>query len=303
MIRQDYNRFCVEGVPRPNVTFTVPEPLRAFLRSHQELGYDALFEASSQAIKALVHDPRFLGADRAGFFGVLHTWGRQLQYHPHIHYVVPGGALSSEDGAWHASSPSFFLPVKALSRLFRGKFRALIRKAALLDQIRSEIWQQDWNVNCQAVPNAEASIQYLAPYVFKVAISDHSILKVEETSVSFSYKKPGSARLRTLTLDPLEFIRRFLQHVLPKGFMKVRYYGFLSPTAKVPLEDIKVLVELAHGFTVTVPEIELPPWPQPICQACGGRLRFHSAVRIPRNTRPLPMSAGPPDSIALAANG
>jgi len=285
------------------LTFTVPEPLRAFLRSHQELGYDALFAASSQAIKALVHDPRFLGADRAGFFGVLHTWGRQLQYHPHIHYVVPGGALSSEDGAWYASSPSFFLPVKALSRLFRGKFRALIRKAALLDQIPSETWQQDWNVNCQAVPNAEASIHYLAPYVFKVAISDHRILKVEENAVSFSYKKPGSARLRTLTLDPLEFIRRFLQHVLPKGFMKVRYYGFLSPTAKVPLEDIKVLVELAHGFTVTVPEIELPPWPQPICQACGGRLRFHSAVRTPRNTRPLPMSAGPPDSIARAANG
>jgi hypothetical protein len=189
--------------------------------------------------------------------------------------------LSSEDGAWYASSPSFFLPVKALSRLFRGKFRALIRKAALLDQIPSETWQQDWNVNCQAVPNAEASIQYLAPYVFKVAISDHRILKVEKTSVSFSYKKPGSAR-------------RFLQHVLPKGFMKVRYYGFFSPTANVPLEDIKALVELAHGFTVTVPEIKPPPWPQPICRACGGRLRFHSTVRTHRSTRPLPMSAGPP---------
>jgi hypothetical protein len=106
-----------------------------------------------------------------------------------------------------------------------------------------------------------------------------------------------------LTLDPLEFIRRFLQHVLPKGFMKVRYYGFLSPTTKVPLEDLKALVELAHGFTVTVPEIELPSWPQPICRACGGRLRFHSAVRTPRSTRPLPMSAGPPGSTALAANG
>ena len=136
-----------------------------------------------------------------------------------------------------------------------------------------------------------------------MAISDHRILKVEENAVSFSYKKPGSVRLRTLTLDPLEFIRCFLQHVLPKGFMKVRYYGFLSPTAKLPLEDIKALVELAHGFTVTVPEIELPPWPQPNCRACGGRLRFHSAVRTPRSTRPLPMSVGPPDSIALRANG
>ena len=285
------------------LTFTVPEPLRAFLRSHQRLGYDALFRASSQAIKALVRDPRFLNADSAGFFGVLHTWGRQLQYHPHIHYVVPGGALSSEEGAWHASSRGFFLPVKALSRLFRGKFRALMHKAALLHQIPSEVWEQHFNVNCQAVPTAEASIQYLAPYVFKVAISDHRILKVEEGLVSFSYKKPGSARLRTLTLDALEFIRRFLQHVLPTGFMKVRYYGFLSPTAKVSLEELKAQIELAHGFTVTVPETERPPWPQPTCQACGGRLCFHRSLRI-RPHRPMTAkSAGPPGSSALPANG
>jgi hypothetical protein len=101
----------------------VPEALRAFLYHHQRLGYGALFEASSQAIKALVRDPRFVGGDEAGFFGVLHTGGRQWQSHPHIHYVVPGGALSSEDGAWHASSPGFFLPVKALSKIVRAKFR------------------------------------------------------------------------------------------------------------------------------------------------------------------------------------
>ena len=267
------------------LTFTVPEPLRAFLRSHQQPGYDALFQASSQAIKTLVRDPRFLNADQAGFFGVLHTWGRQLQYHPHIHYVVPGGALSAEDGAWHASSLAFFLPMKALSRLFRGKFRDLMHTAGLLHQIPSETWQQDWNVNCQAVPSAEASIAYLAPYLFKVAISDHRILKVEDGRVSFSYKKTGSARLRTLTLDALEFIRRFIQHVLPTGFMKVRYYGFLSPTAKVPLEELKAKVELAFGFTVTLPEVELPPWPQPACQALWG-------------TTPLPqLTAHPPPPI------
>jgi len=283
------------------LTFTVPEPLRAFLRSHQQLGYDALFQASSQAIKTLVRDPRFLNADQAGFFGVLHTWGRQLQYHPHIHYVVPGGALSAEDGAWHASSLAFFLPVKALSRLFRGKFRDLMHTARLLDQIPSESWQQDWNVNCQAVPSAEASIAYLAPYLFKVAISDHRILKVEDRRVSFSYKKIGSARSRTLTLDALEFIRRFLQHVLPTGFMKIRYYGFLSPTAKVPIADLKAKVELAFGFTVTVPEVELPPWPQPACQACGGRLRFHSSRRI-RHRPLMPKNVRPPGSTRSLAH-
>jgi hypothetical protein len=283
------------------LTFTVPEPLRTFLRSHQQLGYDALFQASSQAIKTLVRDPRFLNADQAGFFGVLHTWGRQLQYHPHIHYVVPGGALSSENGAWHASSLGFFLPVKALSRLFRGKFRALMHKTGLLDQIPSEVWEQDFNVNCQAVPSAEASIQYLAPYVFKVAISDHRILKVEEGLISFSYKKPGSTRLRTLTLDALEFIRRFLQHALPTGFMKVRYYGFLSPTAKVSLEELKAKIELAHNFTVTMPEVDRPPWPQPACQACGGPLRFHSSTRAHHSALRVPMSVGPPGSTARPA--
>jgi hypothetical protein len=211
-------------LPGPHfmLTFTVPEALRAFLYHHQRLGYNTLFEASSQAIKALVRDPRFVGGDEAGLFGVLHTWGCQLQYHPHIHYVVPGGALSSEDGAWHAASPGFFLPVKALSKIVRAKFRDRMHRAGLLAEIPAEVWQQDWNVHCQAVPNAEASIEYLAPYVFKVAIADHRILTVEDGQVCFSYRKPGSTRPRTLTLDALELIRRFLQHVLPTGFMKVR---------------------------------------------------------------------------------
>jgi hypothetical protein len=283
------------------LTFTVPEALRAFLYHHQRLGYNTLFEASSQAIKARVRDPRFVGGDEAGFFGVLHTWGRQWQYHPHIHDVVPGGALSSEDGAWHASSPGFFLPVKALSKIVRAKFRDRMHRAGLLAEIPAEVWQQDWNVHCQAVPNAEASIESLAPYVFKVAIADHRILTVEDGQVCFSYRKPGSARPRTLTLDALEFIRRFLQPVLPTGVMKVRYYGFLSPTAKVSLQEVKAKVELAHGFTATVPEVELPPWPQPACPVCGGRWRFHKSLRaypVPQRLR-----AEPPGSPPLPATG
>jgi hypothetical protein len=261
------------------LTFTVPEALRELLRSHQRLGYAALFETSSQAIKTLVDNPRWVGGDQAGFFGVLHTWGRALQYHPHIHYVVPGGALSSVDGAWHAASPGFFLPVKALSRLFRAKFRDRMDKAGLLQDIPAEVWAQDWNVNCQAVPSAEACIEYLAPYVFKVAISDHRILSFTEGRVRFSYQKSGTTRPRIMTLDALEFIRRFLQHVLPTGFMKVRYYGFLSPTAKTPLETVIAKVELASGFTLSVPEVALAPWPTPACAACGGRLRFYRSLR------------------------
>ncbi len=219
---------------------------------------------------------------------------------PTATHVVPGGALSSEDGAWHASSLGFFLPVKALSRIFRAKFRARMHRAGLLAQIPTEVWQQEWNVNCAAVPNAEASIAYLAPYVFKVAISDHRIVKVEDGCVSFSYQKSGSHRRRTLTLDALEFIRRFLTHVLPSGFMKVRYYGLLSPTAKVALAEVKAKVELAHGFTLTAPEVEPPSWPQPVCQVCGGRLRFHQSLRAYPAAAPQPMCVGPPGLTAAA---
>jgi hypothetical protein len=268
-------------LPGPHfmLTFTVPEGLRPFLRAHQRLGYGALFEASAGAIKALVANPRWVGGDQAGFFGVLHTWGRQLQYHPHIHYVVPGGALGSEDGCWHAAKPGFFLPVRALSKVFRGKFQAAMAKAGLLGQIPTAVWRQAWNVNCQAVPDAEASIHYLAPYVFKVAIGDHRIVNVDQGQVTFRYRKVGGHRTRTVTLDALEFIRRFLQHVLPTGFMKVRYYGFLSPTAKMPLDEVRARIELAYGFAVTVPEY-LPVEPATfVCQCCGGALRFDRSLR------------------------
>jgi hypothetical protein len=214
---------------------------------------------------------------------------------------VPGGALSSEDGAGHASSPGFFLPVKALSKIVRATLRDRMHRAGLLAEIPAEVWQQDWNVHCQAVPHAEAAKEYLAPYVFKVAIADHRILKVEDGQVYFSYRKPGSTRPRTLTLEALEFIRRFLQHVLPTGFMKVRYYGFLSPTARVSPEEVKAKGELAHGFSATVPEVELPPWPYPVCSVCGGRLRFHKSLHA--YPAPQHLRAGPLGSPPLLATG
>lgn len=219
------------------VTFTVPQEIRDFIRSHQRIAYAALFAASSEAMKKLAEDPRYIGGDMAGFFGVLHTWGRQLQYHPHIHYVVPGGALSSTDGRWHPSNPTFFLPVLALSPIFRAKFRDRMKKSGLFEQIPRAIWDKDWNVNCQAVGEAEASIKYLAPYVFRVAISDSRIVKVEDRKVFFRYKKHKSNRWRTMALGVIEFIRRFLQHVLPTGFMKVRYYGFMNPSSNVSIDD------------------------------------------------------------------
>jgi len=258
------------------ITFTVPEKLRPFIRKNQRAAYSALFKSSSEAIKKLAPDPHYLGADLPGFFGVLHTWGRTLQYHPHIHYIVPGGALSSIDGRWHPSRTDFYLPVKALSKIFKAKFRDQMEQARLFDQISSEVWHIDWNVDSQAVPCSEACLKYLAPYVFKVAISNSRILKVEDRTVLICYKKPHSNRLRTLPLEIMEFIRRFLQHVLPTGFMKVRYYGFMNPNCEVSRDRILALIKIRYGFSLVLPKVTFEPRPPITCPSCGGPLKLRS---------------------------
>jgi hypothetical protein len=263
------------------LTFTVPEQLREFLRAHQRAGYDALFQASADAIKKLAPDPHYLGADTPGFFGVLHTWGRALQYHPHIHYVVPGGAFDSQTHRWQACSAGFYLPVQALSVIFRAKFRDAMQEAGLLEDIPAAVWNTDWNVNCQAVGDAEASLRYLARYVFKVAISERRILSVDETHVLFQYRKVNSNRPRTMRLAVMEFMRRFLQHVLPTGFMKVRYYGFLSPSFAMPLEEVKARIEMTQGFATRAPEVNIEK-PQPMCcRHCGGMLHYRRIILPP----------------------
>ncbi len=256
------------------ITFTVPEELRDFIRSHQRICYAALFAASAEAMKKLCLDPRHVGGDLPGFFGALHTWGRQLQYHPHIHYIVPGGALSTGDGTWRRSTEQFFVPVKALSVIFRAKFMARMKKAGLTDSIPKEVWQKSWNVNSQAVGKSETSIKYLAPYIFRVAISDRRILKVADGRVFFHYRKQGSNRLRTMDLDAMEFIRRFLQHVLPTGFMKVRYYGFMSPNSAVPLAEVKASIEFAYGFVTPIKPAEPRAKATLTCRDCGSPVRY-----------------------------
>ena len=209
-----------------------------------------------------------------GFFGVLHTWGRTLQYHPHIHYVVVGGALSHEDGCWRPARPGFYLPVRALSRIVRAKFRDRIDTYGLLGEIPGEVWSTEWNVNCQPAGDGLGALQYLAPYVFKVAISERRLVSVDAHHVRFRYQKPQSHRVRTMTLPVLEFLRRFLQHVLPRGFMKVRDYGLLSPSASVPLADVKARIEIASGFALAALEAASEPPAALRCRHCGGALRF-----------------------------
>lgn len=260
------------------ITFTVPQQLRRFIRSNQRHGYSAMFKASSDTLKKLATDEKYIGGDLPGFFGVLHTWVRHLQYHPHIHYIVPGGALSKDDGKWHPSRIDFYLPIKAMSKIFKAKFRDEMKKSGLYPKIPSDVWNQTWNINCQAVNSSEQSVKYLAPYVFKVAISDSRIVKVEDRKVFFNYKKNRSCRWRTMSLDVMEFLRRFLQHVLPTGFMKIRYYGFLNPNCSVSLDKISTLIQLTFGFQIVTPKTKIEPIQLPTCPHCKGKLLYRASI-------------------------
>lgn len=262
------------------ITFTVPEEIRRFIRSHQRLAYDALFKASSSAMQTLASDARFIGGDVPGFFGVLHTWGRQLQYHPHIHFVVPGGAWSTQHNTWQPCRPGFYLPVRALSKIYRARFRDLMVHAGLIHKIPSEVWQKSWNVNCQAAGSAGHSIRYLSQYVFKVAISDHRIVRAEKGFVTFSYRKPKSRRTRFMKITAEEFMRRFLQHTLPTGFMKVRYYGFMNACCSVAVDEIRASIEMMNDCGTALQEPGKPQSekPAPYCPDCGARLAYCYSV-------------------------
>jgi hypothetical protein len=257
------------------LTFTLPEALRGFVRAHQRVAYAALFAASSGAMQKLAADPKYIGSRQCGFFGVLHTWGRTLEYHPHVHYVVPGGGVSHDGAQWLPSRADFFLPVRALSVIFRATFRDAMQAAGLLHLIDPAVWRQDWVVHSQAAGDGRSSLQYLAPYVFRVAISDRRIVSFDDQTVTFNYRKSGTNRWRTMTLDALEFIRRFLQHVLPAGFQKVRHYGFLSPHSKLSVEAVRWLVTLANGqlFVLLSQSLLVMPAPPRLrCAECGGML-------------------------------
>ena len=266
------------------VTFTLPAELRALARAPQRVVYAALFEASSAAPRGLAADPKFVGTDRLGFFGVLHTWGRTLDYHPHVHYVVPGGGLSADGSCWLPSRADFLVPVRALSPIFRAKFRDILEREGLLSQADPAVWRRDWVVHSQAAGDGRASLHYLAPYVFRVAIGDHRIVSCDDGQVTFTYRRVGSNRARKMTLDAQEFIRRFLQHVLPAGFQKVRHYGFLSPRCKIALEAVRWLVTVFLGalFVLQAARAKGPAaTAAPRCPVCGGPMSVPGFAAAP----------------------
>ena len=267
-------------VPYYLVTCTVPEALRKTMRANQRIGYQALFDAGSQTIRELASGPRFIGTDRLGFFGALHTWGRDpAVYHPHVHFVVPGGGVSADGCRWQAGPENFLLPEKAASIVYRAKFRDAMCEAGLLDEIDPDVWKQTWVVDVEAVGDGRATLKYLAPYVYRAAISNNRIEAVDESSVTYRIKPTGSERSITRRVNGNEFVRGFLQHTLPRNFQRLRYYGFASPNSKLPFAWVRMLVWFYLGWCYwlarqdTPEPIEKPPVR---CAECGGEMQLTS---------------------------
>lgn len=237
-------------------------------------------EAAYQSMVTLAKDRKYLGSGHIGATGVLHTWGRDMNYHPHVHFIVPGGALSQSGDQWLPSRVNYLVCVLALSKIFRAKFKQMMQQCGLLDQIDSDLWQQPWIVNSQAVGDGRQSLRYLAPYVFRVAIGNHRIVRVDVKAdgtgqVTFMVKPSKQRSYRPMTVTAQEFIRRFLQHVLPRGFQKVRHFGFLHKRSKVPHTWLAMLVTVTLSMTYTLlvgAEPTVIKRPAVKCSACGGDL-------------------------------
>jgi len=271
------------GVHHFLITFTVPRELRSVLRVHPREGYRCLFNASAAAIRDVAGATKSLKACKLGYFGVLHTWGRDpLVYHPHIHYVVPGGGVTVDERGqatgWKQTPTNFFVHHGTLIRVYRAKLADALRACRLYEQIPPEAWQKKFVVDIQPVDDGRAVVAYLAPYVHRVAISNHRIKHVDATSVTYQYQPSRSKSLKTRTVPGNDFVNGVAQHILPKGFQKVRHYCRMSSNSKTALEEVRMLVWFTLGWlywlaSAHAPREKQPSFPVLRCAACGGEMR------------------------------
>ncbi len=247
-----------------HVVFTIPREIATIALQNKRIVYNILFRSASETLRQVAADPKHLGAE-IGFLAVLHTWGQNLEHHPHVHCVIPGGGISPDRTEWLRCRQNFFLSVKVLSRLFRGKFLHYLLEAfkkgklefhgQLLD-LRSDkafrahlapLYTKEWFVFSKAPFGGPAQVlKYLARYTHRVAISNRRLVSMNNGNVSFLWKDyANGCRRRVMTLTAVEFIRRFLTHILPKGFMRIRHYGFLANRyRKQKLEQCRRLLDV-----------------------------------------------------------
>jgi hypothetical protein len=316
-------------VPYFHVVFTLPETLGPLALQNPQVVYDVLFRAVGETLLEVAANPKRLGA-RIGFLAVLHTWGQNLMHHSHLHCVVPAGGLSADGAAWVPGRDDFFLPVRVLSRVFRGKFIALLKQAigrgeleyhgslagladpGEMERLLNQAVRNDWVVYAKRpFGGPEQVLKYLARYTHRVAISNRRLLRLENGQVTFSWRDYAHGnQQRAMTLKAVEFIRRFLLHVLPSNFVKIRYYGFMANRCR--RENLARCRELlGHVPTATVED-----QPEPIvptaelidetskvrCPECGeGTMRIIGRLerqRGPHSTflNPFPPAIAPPDT-------
>ena len=232
------------------VTFTVPELLRDWIRSHPKVGYDLLFQTSAQALQDLAANPKHLGGALA-MLGILHTWSRTLLYHPHIHYLVPGGGLSPDQRQWMPANEKFLLPVFALSDHFRHLFYQALQKhhPNLLSSLPGKIWEQRWVTHTRAVGSGQEALQYLSRYVFKTATGNRRLDLLPDGRVRWPYRDSATAQAAHQVLTPEELLRRFLQHVLPSGYHRVRLFGWFHPASRKKLNRVRALLKQSPSLT------------------------------------------------------
>jgi len=285
-------------VPYYHVVFTLPAPVAAVAFQNKAVVYDLLFRTAADTLLTIAADPRHLGA-RIGLTAVLHTWGSAMTHHPHVHIVVPGGGLSPDGSRWIACRPGFFLPVRVLSRLFRRLFLERLAEAHRRGRIAvhgdlapladpaafaahlAPLRRSAWVVYAKRpFAGPEAVLAYLSRYTHRVAISNSRLLALDERGVTFRWKDyraragaTGHEWIKSMTLAADEFIRRFLLHVLPDGFHRIRHYGlFASGTRTANIARIRSLLAPTPPSDQAVPQPAHDAPPAPACPCCGGRL-------------------------------
>ena len=245
-----------------HVVFTLPQELNSYCQKYPEDIYNILFSASKETVETFANDPKHLGA-RTGMVSVLHTWGQNLSLHPHVHMIIPGGGIT-EDGIWKRakSNGSFLFPVQAMSVVYKNKFMEKVKLFLETENkpmdaaLRRMLYTKSWVVYAkQPFMGPKQVIEYLGRYSHKIAISNHRIKNVSEGKVSFTYKDyVDGSKQKIMTLETIEFLRRFCLHILPPHFMKIRHYGILSSRTKPKLRMQQMKMGIMVMDTKTLPE-------------------------------------------------
>lgn len=264
------------------ITFTIPEQLRPLILYLQDKAYNLMFDCAGSVLQELLRNPKNLGVEKIGFTSILHTWGNLLQFHPHIHILLSGGGLTKDD-KWKRFKHKFGIPVHAASKLWSGKLLSGLEKIVGRSQLPSNISKKGFNVNCQYRDSGLSAVRYLSRYVARVAISNSRIVRLDGDKVTFRYNDKKLKCQRECTIDILEFIRRFLKHLLPSGFMKIRHYGFNHPNSRIDLTILRLkIMEFSDKLSELIPgksnddtstnrskNIKICR-----CRKCGGQLKL-----------------------------